>query len=110
MPEIARTNSNKERNNRLISNGNNWSQQQLTPSNNAVSNNNSFSNRQIVASTSTNQVVKQEVTSERKIMVNSPSSQMDHVILMRQFCIFYHYYLVELFVQLNYVKMSLGHL
>ena len=29
---------------------------------------------------------------------------------MRQFCIFYHYYLVELFVQLNYIKINLGNL
>lgn len=31
-------------------------------------------------------------------------------MLNRQFCIFYHYYLVELFVQLSYIKLTLGHM
>ena len=64
-PEIVRTNSNKERTNRLISNGNNWSQQQLTPASNSLSNNNnnSFSNRQIGTSTNTNQLLKHEPSS-----------------------------------------------
>ena len=45
---------------------------------------------------------------ERKVFGGGQSQQMDNVLAMRQFCIFYHYYLVELFVQYSYVKMSLG--
>jgi hypothetical protein len=96
---------------RLLSNPNSWSQQQLTPQSGQLGNN-SFSNRQIINSTSTNQVVRQEPLNsdrDRKIF-SGQNQQLENVVTMRQFCIFYHYYLVELFVQLNYIKISLGHL
>lgn len=53
--------------------------------------------------------MKSESVGERKVF-SVQSSQMENVSLMRQLCIFYHYYLVELFVQLNYIKLTLGHL
>ncbi len=50
--------SSKERNTRLISNGNNsWSQQQLTPQS-ATLTSNSFSNRQIGSSSNQNVIIK----------------------------------------------------
>jgi len=78
----------------MISNGNWSSQQQLTPQSN-VGGKESFSNpRQTIGSTS-NQLVRHDSMTERKIFGGgNQGQQMENVILMRQFCVFYHYYLI----------------
>ena len=42
-------------------------------------------------------------------MFNGQAQQMENAALLRQFCIYYHYYLVELYVQVGYIKSSIGY-
>jgi hypothetical protein len=40
---------------------------------------------------------------------NPQAQQIENAGILRQFCIYYHYYLVELFVQVNFIKLNVGH-
>jgi hypothetical protein len=50
----------------------------------------------------------ENVTIPERKPVNPQALQIEHANILRQFCIFYHFYCVELFIQVNYVKLTMG--
>lgn len=108
QPENRSIQSSKERSTRLISNSNNsWSQQQLTPQSNSLASN-GF-NRQIIASSQNSAKTESNVPINQRKIFNGQTQQVQNAGLLRQFCIYYHYYLVELYVHAGYIKSSVGH-
>ncbi len=47
-------------------------------------------------------------TQQRRSVYQSSQSQIQNVVLWRQFCIYYHYYTVELYTNLPVIRYQLG--
>ena len=47
-------------------------------------------------------------TQERRSVYSNSQTQVDNVIMWRQFCIYYHYYTVELYTNLPVIRYQLG--
>lgn len=48
------------------------------------------------------------VSQQRRSVYSNSQSQIQNVMLWRQFCIYYHYYTVELYTNLNVIRQQLG--
>lgn len=47
-------------------------------------------------------------TQERRSIYTNSQSQIENVIMWRQFCVYYHYYTVELYTNLPVIRYQLG--
>ncbi len=114
MQNLEKIVSQKDRNGRITSSG--WNNlNQNTSSNNITSKtNNTLTNSPITTKYQANSMknvsgVNISGTQKRQTYSNS-QQQIENVIVWRQFCIYYHYYTVQLFTNIYIIKNMLSNI
>lgn len=60
------------------------------------------------STTTTNTNPNISISQQRRSVYTNSQSQIENVILWRQFCIYYHYYTVELYTNVSVIRHQLG--